>query len=176
MDNIADNINALDDRRKIVLKDVLGALQKGHTIGDLMDLSQNDIESLYTTGYNYYEAKQFDKALTTFQLLCLMDHVDKRFYMGLGASRQMLGQYKEALEAYGYVVMLDIDDPVPLYHLAECHLALGDLKRAVAAFESVIEFIEDISDKKKQASYNQFKKDAKVQIFKLKDKVSDEKL
>jgi hypothetical protein len=47
----------------------------------------------------------------------------------------MMREYREALKFYGAASMLDLTDPRPPMHSAECHLALGEYSRAHACID-----------------------------------------
>lgn len=60
----------------------------------------------------------------------MLDHYDARYFLGLGACRQSLGLYEQALQSYSYGALMDINEPRFPFHAAECHLQLGDLDGA----------------------------------------------
>ncbi|MBK4512842.1 SycD/LcrH family type III secretion system chaperone PcrH, partial [Enterobacter hormaechei] len=70
------------------------------------------------------------------QALCMLDHYDARYFLGLGACRQSLGLYEQALQSYSYGALMDINEPRFPFHAAECHLQLGDLDGAESGFYS----------------------------------------
>lgn len=83
------------------LETMVKAVLNGATIGDVCNVSQDMLESLYSLGYNLYTSGNYKDAETVFSGLCLYDHNDPRFWMGLAGSRQANGKYQEAVDAYG---------------------------------------------------------------------------
>lgn len=112
----------------------------GGTVGALKDIPKGALEGGYATALNFYENGRMQDSEKIFQLLCLLDHYEPRFFMGLAACRQQQGQYQQAVESYSFAAMLDCNDPRPPFHSAECHLALGDLEAAQSGFYAASHF------------------------------------
>ena len=93
------------------------------------------IYALYSLGYNLYTSGNYKDAETVFSGLCLYDHNDPRFWMGLAGSRQANGKYQEAVDAYGLCsAMGALASPVPLLQAGMCYLKMGDREKAQGAF------------------------------------------
>ncbi|ABC30037.1 FOG: TPR repeat [Hahella chejuensis KCTC 2396] len=105
-------------------------MQGGGALAIARGITQEEIEAIYTISYNLYQQRKFEQAEKTFAFLCLYSHLDVRFWTGLGACRESLGKYAEAIEAYSYSALLQHDNPVPPLQAAKCYLALNDLKQA----------------------------------------------
>lgn len=63
-------------------------LRDGGTLAMLRGLSEDTLEQLYALGFNQYQAGKWDDAQKIFQALCMLDHYDARYFLGLGACRQ----------------------------------------------------------------------------------------
>ena len=117
------------------LETMVKAVLNGATIGDVCNVSQDMLESLYSLGYNLYTSGNYKDAETVFSGLCLYDHNDPRFWMGLAGSRQANGKYQEAVDAYGLCsAMGALASPVPLLQAGLCYLKMGDREKAKGAF------------------------------------------
>ena len=101
------------------LETMVKAVLNGATIGDVCNVSQDMLESLYSLGYNLYTSGNYKDAETVFSGLCLYDHNDPRFWMGLAGSRQANGA---------------LASPVPLLQAGMCYLKMGDREKAKGAF------------------------------------------
>jgi type III secretion system low calcium response chaperone LcrH/SycD len=115
---------ALDDN----VKAILGGL----TLADVKGVTPRQMEGLYALGYQLYQAGD-PKAEAIFAVLCLLNHQDKRFWLGLGGTRQRLGKPAEAAQAYGMAAMQDLLDPVPPLYAGLCFLSLHDKDNAASA-------------------------------------------
>lgn len=86
-----------------------------------------------------FQSGKIEQAAKVFQLLSMLDHYQARFFIGLGAARQELGEYLQAIDAYSYAALVDVNDPRPPFHSAECHLKLEQLTEAESGFYSAKE-------------------------------------
>jgi len=63
--------------------------------------------------------------------------MESRYQMALAGAMQMTKRYEEALQHYMIVTVMRLDDPAPVYHCAECLLALGRPDEAAESLELV---------------------------------------
>ena len=131
--------NAATDPSQMQADELLSFLEDGGTLKMLHDVSADTIEHIYAVGYNFFQSGKVEQAAKVFQLLSMLDHYQARFFIGLGAARQELGEYLQAIDAYSYAALVDINDPRPPFHSAECHLKLENLTEAESGFYSAKE-------------------------------------
>ncbi|MET2846426.1 SycD/LcrH family type III secretion system chaperone VcrH [Vibrio owensii] len=131
--------NAPTDPSQMQAEELLSFLEDGGTLKMLHDVSADTIEHIYAVGYNFFQSGKIEQAAKVFQLLSMLDHYQARFFIGLGAARQELGEYLQALDAFSYAALVDVNDPRPPFHSAECHLKLGQLTEAESGFYSAKE-------------------------------------
>ncbi|EIA1342525.1 SycD/LcrH family type III secretion system chaperone VcrH [Vibrio parahaemolyticus] len=127
------------DPSQMQAEELLSFLEEGGTLKMLHDVSADTIEHIYVVGYNFFQSGKIEQAAKVFQLLSMLDHYQARFFIGLGAARQELGEYLQAIDAYSYAALVDINDPRPPFHSAECHLKLEQLTEAESGFYSAKE-------------------------------------
>ncbi|HIF5836376.1 TPA: SycD/LcrH family type III secretion system chaperone VcrH [Vibrio parahaemolyticus] len=127
------------DPSQMQAEELLSFLEEGGTLKMLHDVSADTIEHIYAVGYNFFQSGKIEQAAKVFQLLSMLDHYQARFFIGLGAARQELGEYLQAIDAYSYAALMDINDPRPPFHSAECHLKLEQLTEAESGFYSAKE-------------------------------------
>lgn len=113
------------------------------TFGELRGMEPKDMAAIYSIGYGLYSNGQFENAEKVFKFLCFYDHLEKKNWMGLGATRQMLKKFEAATQAYGMAALLDPEDPKPPLHAADCFLALSRLNEAESALNGAITFAGD---------------------------------
>ncbi|CAH1200151.1 Low calcium response locus protein H [Vibrio harveyi] len=131
--------NAATDPSQMQAEELLSFLEDGGTLKMLHDVSADTIEHIYAVGYNFFQSGKVEQAVKVFQLLSMLDHYQARFFIGLGAARQELGEYLQAIDAYSYAALVDVNDPRPPFHSAECHLKLEQLTEAESGFYSAKE-------------------------------------
>ena len=110
---------------------------EGATIKELRGISNNELEAVYSLAFNYYRTGKFDEAEKLFNFLAFFDHLNPKFWMGVGAVRQVRKDFSGAVQAYGYASFLDISNPKPQLHAAECFLAMGDKRNAASSLEAL---------------------------------------
>ena len=145
---MAENKNELTaDQLSIMMDGIL----KGLSLAEVTSLSSEYIESLYALGYNLYNSSNHKDAEVVFQALCLYNHKDMRFWMGLAGCRQANGNLKGAIDAYsmaGTVALLK--DPQPFLYAARCYLQLGDKENAIGALKGLVELGDENNPAHKQ--------------------------
>lgn len=130
---------------------VMQFMASGQNLGVLKGLSRQDLDDLYWVGHSHYTAGNYPEAEKTFHGLCLYDHKELRNWLSWGASCQMQGKLEEALHAYSFGQLMDLDSPEPAFRAFECHLALQNYREAACALETVI---ANSKDKKHEALHH----------------------
>ena len=131
--NIQSDSIKIDTPEKIV-----DILSQGITLGNLLNFSDEEYEALYALGYSFYNQAQYSDASKFFSYLLMHNPTEKRFITALGSSLQMLKRYEEAIQYHCMASVMDMDDPLPTFHTAECFIGLGHKKEAAEALEQVL--------------------------------------
>ena len=114
-------------------------LHAGLTLGDILGVTESELEAAYTIAHRFYEIADYPQAERMFTLLMINNPLDKRFGFSLGATLQMQGKYDDAIVRYGMSSLLDPADPKPSYHTAECLLHKGEPQDALDMLELCLE-------------------------------------
>lgn len=122
---------------------VMDYMAKGGTLKDLQGLTSENMEAIYAVGHNLYSAGKYEQAHSLFQYLCMLMPYEKKYWLGLGACRQMQKNFQDAVDAYCLAGALDPSDPHAPLHAGECFLALGNAEGADRSFEAAIEWSGD---------------------------------
>ena len=109
----------------------------GSTVKELKGIKNEELEAVYSLAFNFYRSGKYDEAEKLFNFLALFDHLNQKFWMGVGAVRQVKKDYAGAVQAYGYASFLDLKNPKPQIHAAECFLAMGDKRNAASSLEAL---------------------------------------
>jgi secretion system chaperone SscA len=110
----------------------------GRTFRDFTQLTPESMEVIYMVAYNQYNAGKFKEAESIFRLLAMLNHFEAKYWKGLGASREAKRDYAGALQAYGYLGVMDIHDPYPPFQAAKCFVALGKAAEAEAGLRAAV--------------------------------------
>ena len=124
------------DTKKIA-DGVRNLVENNFTLKQLRGVTNAELEAVYSLAFSYYQTGRYDEALKLFQFLVLFDHLNAKYWMGLGAVQQVMKDFQNAVVSYGYCSFLKLDNPKPQLHAAECFLALGDRRNAASSLEAL---------------------------------------
>ncbi len=126
------------------LQNTVDSILKGEeSLADVLGLTDEQFEALYAVGYNTYAAGKYEDAASFFGILMTIQPFDVRIYTGFAASLQMLKNYENAAIFYQWACGLDQQDPTPMFHSAECYMAMKDIPAAKSALTYTIKRIEE---------------------------------
>jgi len=97
-------------------RQVLDLLSQGAGLGTIFGYTADEYEALYALGHDHYSQQRYLDA----------------------ACMQMLKRYKEAIQYYSTASVLDLEDPLPTFHTAECFIALEMREQASEALTLVV--------------------------------------
>lgn len=101
-------------------------------------LPLESLDVLYSLGYEFFEQGRYEQAEHYFQVLANLNVVDPKYWVGVGAARQMQKKYDTAIAAYSAARLLDHDNqnPEPALQMANCYASLGNTQDALRALEA----------------------------------------
>ena len=117
------------------------------TVRELKGITDAEMEAVYSLGFNFYQTGNMDNAEKVFKFLVLFDQLEPKYWIGLGAVLQVKKAVDGAITAYAYASFLDIHNPKPQYHAAECYLAKGDRANAASALAALEQFAPTDTDR-----------------------------
>lgn len=107
------------------------SLDGKRTLAEARGIDGAALESMYAIARELYANGQHAKARETFELLCLYDHENARYWRALGACRELSEDYLGAAAALTFAAAhTDGPDPSLQLRLAECLIAAGELDAA----------------------------------------------
>ena len=112
----------------------------GATLKEVRGITNDELEAVYSLEFSYYNTGKFDDAQKLFEFLVLFDHLNAKYWFALGAVQQARKDFQKAIASYGYSSFLDLENPKPQFHAAECFLALGDKANAASAIMALEEY------------------------------------
>ena len=128
--------NPFPDDFETYLEDFIpNKLLKSETLKLAFDITDHEMEELYAEAYGCYEEDAFKAASNGFRFLIILDPFVPRYWMGLGASLQLLERFEKALQAYAVVTLLVSKNPAPHLYAHECYKAMGEEKEAELALQ-----------------------------------------
>lgn len=144
------NIFAWDGSEIIIsVEELIKNIQDGYSIAAAIGFSKENLEAVYTTGYQFFNQGKYEKAMKLFGFLLIQEQSDRRFFLAFGTCLQMLNEPDEAIKYLGISSVWEPSDPVPAVQIAECLLSLGRsseandlLKKIDGEFGSLPQFKE----------------------------------
>jgi len=123
-------------------------MEKGlTTIAESKGISDDELESVYSLGLDFYKTGRYKDAETLFHFLTLYSHTEKKFWLAYGAVLQVQRQFDKAIKVYSHItLLLDTKWVKPSYYAAECFLAKGDKANAQSAIDHVREFADKTTE------------------------------
>ena len=128
------------------ITDAAKAFASGATMKEVKGITNDELEAVYSLGFGYYNTGKFDDAQKLFEFLVLFDHLNTKYWFALGAVQQARKDFQKAIASYGYSSFLDLENPKPQFHAAECYLALGDKANAASALLALEQYAPQNTD------------------------------
>lgn len=111
---------------------------QGGTLGQALAVDSDEYEALYAVAHAAYQAARYQEAADTFGMLVSLSPYQTRFLQAYATSLQMLGRYEDAIVYFSLASMLDLDDPRPFFHIAQCMLARRMPEQALEALDQAL--------------------------------------
>ncbi|WP_152829821.1 CesD/SycD/LcrH family type III secretion system chaperone [Shewanella sp. YLB-07] len=108
------------------------------TLAEMAGLTSQDLEAIYDSGQNKYQAGFPAQAIVDFTYLVMHQPWDRRFHMALASTLHWLGEFQHALTFYGYALVMDACDPGASFRIAQCLLSLDEESAAIEALQTAI--------------------------------------
>ena len=135
-----ESAQGMSEEQQKYLRTALQHFFEGGTIRDVKGLSDDEMEALYSVGYNLFQSGKYDDAEKVLRYLAMIDHTNAKYWLALGVLLQTVRKFEQAAACYGFAGFLDLSNPEPQFYAAECFLALGDRESAKSALAALEEF------------------------------------
>jgi type III secretion system low calcium response chaperone LcrH/SycD len=132
------NTEITQEEAATIAENIFGLWKSGGTLAQAMGLTDQECEAMYAYGHSLYAQGKYEDAFKIFAQLVAYSHMESRYQLALASAMQMTKRYEEALQHYMIVTVMRLDDPSPVYHCAECLLALGRPVEAKESLELVV--------------------------------------
>lgn len=124
MEELKDFDDTVSLHQENILAMTRAILEEGYVPQDFCGITDEQLEATYYYGYNLFNDGHFKQAESVFHRLCYLNHYQGRFWLGLGGSLQKQKKYAKAIEAYSVAALIDVENPLPALHAAECYNGL----------------------------------------------------
>ena len=107
------------------------------TLMELEGISDEEMETIYALGYNYFTYGKYEAAKDIFTGLTAYAPYTAHYWRALGAVNQQLKNYPEAIAAYDMAIANDESDVVSYVYRGESQILSGNVAAALEDFEKV---------------------------------------
>lgn len=126
------------DKSQEVEKLAKEIVKKGTMPKDILGMSDAMVEGLYAQAYRLYNTGKYKDASQIFRILIMMNAVEPKYSMGLGACHHMLKEYRSAIDTYMICGILNPENPIPHYHASDCYIQMNDPISAIVELEMAV--------------------------------------
>ncbi|ENA3448551.1 CesD/SycD/LcrH family type III secretion system chaperone [Yersinia enterocolitica] len=102
-------------------------------------VNPQEMHARYARGYRAWLEDDYVAAMEDFSWLTLYFPLEPQFHLALAGAMQMQQEFTLALSAYACALLLEAQDPEPVYQMAVCLLALDKGADAREALQTAIE-------------------------------------
>lgn len=121
-------------------------LAEGKSAQEIMGFSDETMAKFYRAAYRLFENRHYQNAANAFLFLVTLNPYNHEYWLGLGMSAQMSGDYESAIDSYEMAAIRDVCSPVPYFYLAKCLFAMHDRESALQALDLALEYAKDIPE------------------------------
>lgn len=109
------------------------------TLQELEGISDEEMETIYALGYNFFTYGKYDAAKDIFVGLTAYAPYTAHFWRALGAVNQQLKEYGEAIASYDMAIANDERDAVSYVYRGESHILSGNIDAGLRDLDHVME-------------------------------------
>jgi type III secretion system low calcium response chaperone LcrH/SycD len=110
---------------------------------DVLGLTDPVVEGIYAQAYRLYNTGRYKDSIQLFRLLVSLAPTEEKFILGLGACFHLLKEYSDAIDCYTLCASMNTENPIPLYHIADCLIQMNDPVSAKISMDLAIKAAGD---------------------------------
>ncbi len=132
-------INVIEETTAKYLEYMIHSFMNGlETLLEIDGLSDEELETIYALGYNYFTYGKYEAARDIFELLTAYAPYTPHYWRALGAVNQQLEDYKPSIEAYDMAIIMDEKDVVSYVYRGETQILSGNIEEGLRDLDTVI--------------------------------------
>src|SRR6478609_10702005 len=109
------------------------------TLQELEGITDEEMETIYALGYNFFTYGKYDAAKDIFTGLTAYAPYTAHYWRALGAVNQQLKDYGEAIASYDMAIANDERDVVSYVYRGESHILSGNIDAGLKDLETVVQ-------------------------------------
>jgi tetratricopeptide (TPR) repeat protein len=129
------NVELLMDRVKGIEKEI----QENGTLAASIGVTEEEKQQAYALGYQFFQQKKYDKAMTIFEALHVMDPLNKDFAKAMAATLQMSGNLPDAAIHYLMAYFFHPEELEFALQSGRCMIEVGEVPQAYFILNAIVE-------------------------------------
>lgn len=118
-------------------------LLEGQSAQKLMGLSETAMMKFCSIAQELFKRGQYADSAKAFLFLATVSPQRYDYWIDLGEAREHCHDYEGAIDAYEIAALVDLENPVPFFHLAKCFFSIHDREASMQAINLAIDYSED---------------------------------
>lgn len=118
-------------------------MAEGKSPQQILGFSDETMAKFYRAAYHLFENRRYREAADAFLFLVTLNSHNHDYWLGLGMSTQLYGDFEAAIDAYEMAAITDVESPVPYFYLAKCLFAIHDRESALQALDLALEYADE---------------------------------
>lgn len=128
---------------KAIIEEIMGRLEKGETLQQIVGVSDETLEEIYTLAHGYYTRGQYEESTNLFLLLVGSAPRVYKYVLGLAASHHQQKSYENAAAGFFLALHLEPENPIPAYYITDCLLKQNFFEEAEECVGLTIDICAD---------------------------------
>ena len=109
------------------------------TLQELEGINDEEMETIYALGYNFFTYGKYEAAKDIFTGLTAYAPYTSHYWRALGAVSQQIKEYPDAIAAYDMAIANDPNDVVSYVYRGECQILSGNGEAGMDDLKKVLE-------------------------------------
>ena len=109
------------------------------TLQELEGINDQEMETIYALGYNFFTYGKYEAAKDIFTGLTAYAPYTSHYWRALGAVNQQVKEYSDAIAAYDMAVANDPNDVVSYVYRGECNILSSNVEAGKEDLHKVLE-------------------------------------
>lgn len=149
--------------REMIEEAALELYEKGDKLPkDVFQITDSQMETIYNYGYQLFQSGKYKDASQFFNFLRTMNPLEYKYWFGSAACHHSLQDFGKAQGEYGVCTLMEPENPIPYFHIYDCHMQQQNPLAAYYALKDLVECARD------QTAYSMLKERALMELSKLK--------
>ncbi|MEM8797308.1 MAG: hypothetical protein AAGE61_17240 [Pseudomonadota bacterium] len=131
------------DKTGLQDKEFVKMMQQGISPADIIGLTEEELNALFTMGIQFMNAGQVEKARDIFETLTMLNQDDNRFTYALATTHQVDGNFSLAAKLYMMFLAMEATNVEGYLRVSECLMGAKEFDEAIDTCEIAIALVPE---------------------------------